>query len=31
VSSQIVNIDSDMYNKNTLLDIYNNLWLKLKI
>jgi DNA repair exonuclease SbcCD nuclease subunit len=25
VSSQIVNIDSDMYNKNTLLDIYNNL------
>ena len=25
VSSQIVNIESDVYNKNTLLEIYNNL------
>ena len=25
VSSQLVNIDSDTYNKNTLLEIYNNL------
>ena len=30
VSSQIVNIESDTYNKNTLLAIYNSLWLKLK-
>jgi hypothetical protein len=26
VSSQIVNIESDTYNKNTLLAIYNSLW-----
>jgi hypothetical protein len=25
VSSQIINIDSDQFNKNTLLAIYNNL------
>jgi len=25
VSNQIVNIDSDTYNKNTLLEIYNSL------
>jgi hypothetical protein len=26
VSSQIVSIDSDQFDKNTLLAIYNSLW-----